>query len=235
MQKIDTVFFDAGNTLLRPAADEAQTFARLAAAMGAQVNLETVSSHIPTMYLLYDRLHSNDESFWQNDRRLRAIWLEMYNHLGELTDVPAKLRMQIAERAYEHYFSAQAWQPFDDTLPALQALQKRGVRMGIISNWESTLKGIISGLGLSSYFDCIISSAEVGLHKPMPEVFELALTSLDARPEQSLHIGDTISADIHGARAVGITPVLIDRENQHAQADSLRIEDLRHLLNIIGD
>ena len=234
MQKIDTVFFDAGNTLLQTATDESQTFARLAAETGIQLDVEVVRAQLPRMYQLYERLYRQDESFWQDEQRARAIWLQMYEYLGSLLAIPAELRPLLSQKVYTYYLSAKAWQLFDDAPQTLRALRDQDIKMGIISNCESTLVGIISGLGLSDFFGSVLVSADVGMHKPMPQMFELALSRLDALPENSLHVGDVISADVMGASAVGITPVLIDRDRQHSQIEGHHIQDLRQLLKIVG-
>jgi putative hydrolase of the HAD superfamily len=233
MQRIETIFFDVGNTLLQTADDEGQTFVRLAAEHGIDLSVDAVQSQIPSMYRLYEDLYSQDESFWQSTKRVREVWLKMYDYLGDLLRIPTKARPDISQKVYEHYFSPQAWRPFDDVTPTLLELKNRGIRMGIISNWESSLSLIINGLGMGDYFVSVVSSADVGLYKPMPEVFELALSQLAAIPEASLHVGDTVSADVEGARSVGIIPVLIDRNGRHQSANCHRIDDLRQLLDLI--
>jgi putative hydrolase of the HAD superfamily len=60
--------------------------------------------------------------------------------------------------------------------------------------------------------DTIVSSAEVGLHKPDPRIFELACERVGVAPHEAVHVGDHHYADVLGASAVGMTPVLIDRQ-----------------------
>ncbi len=86
-----------------------------------------------------------------------------------------------------------------------------GSQLGVISNWDGRLEGLLGGLGLAKYFDTVVSSACVGLHKPDPRIFELACTRLGVAPEEAAHVGDHHYADIVGATAVGMMPVLIDR------------------------
>ena len=73
------------------------------------------------------------------------------------------------------------------------------------------MEGLLGGLGLARYFDTVVSSASVGLHKPDPRIFELACARLGVAPEEAAHVGDHHYADIVGATAVGMMPVLIDR------------------------
>ena len=87
----------------------------------------------------------------------------------------------------------------------------------------------MDGLGLTPELETIVSSAEVGLHKPDPRIFELACERLGVDPVEAAHVGDHHYADIVGAQAVGMLPVLIDR---HAASITWRqgyVRDARRL------
>ena len=84
-------------------------------------------------------------------------------------------------------------------------------RLGILSNWGWHLPELCEQLGLASYFDFIVVSARVGCSKPNPCIFREMLRQAGTTPERTLHVGDSLSADVHGAQAVGITGVLVDR------------------------
>ena len=83
--------------------------------------------------------------------------------------------------------------------------------MGLISNWDRRLTTIVSGLGLHVHIDTVVSSADVGLHKPDPRIFEMAAQRVGVSPDRAAHVGDHLYADVVGANSVGMTPVLIDR------------------------
>jgi putative hydrolase of the HAD superfamily len=70
---------------------------------------------------------------------------------------------------------------------------------------------LIEGLGIAEKLETVVSSAEVGLHKPDPRIFELACARLGLLPSECAHVGDHHYADVIGAEAVGMSPVLIDR------------------------
>ena len=237
--RIDTVFFDVGHTLLTPALPEGRVFAEEAARHGVDLDPNKVQAFIPQMYVLYEELYEQDNSFWSDDQRAIAIWIEMYEYLCELTGVDQSKRSVIAHSVHKRYFTSESWCAYDDVAPALIELKARGVRMGLISNWDSSLEDIIIDLGFAQYFDVIISSAVAQLHKPMPEIFELALTRIGSSAAQSMHVGDNVSADVEGAHAVGITPVLIARSKsatdtfppQVAPPGTLVISKLTELLS----
>jgi putative hydrolase of the HAD superfamily len=118
----------------------------------------------------------------------------------------------LARRVYDEFGDPRRWRAYDDVIPALKRIAvDRRLKVGVISNWDSRLSELLSGLGLTSMLDAVISSADVGLHKPDPRIFQLACETLGVEPEHAVHVGDHHYADIVGASAVGMTPVMIDR------------------------
>ena len=104
------------------------------------------------------------------------------------------------------------FEPFPDTVPALRALREAGVKLVAASNWDVSLHEQLDRTGLTPLLDGAISSAEVGAPKPDPEIFVRALALAGARPDEALHVGDDVEADVGGALAAGLEPVLIDRD-----------------------
>jgi putative hydrolase of the HAD superfamily len=118
----------------------------------------------------------------------------------------------LARRVYDEFGRADRWRLYDDVLPAITRLKERGHLIGVISNWDGRLSMLLEGLGIAEMLDTIVSSAEVGLHKPDPRIFELACERVGVTPREAVHVGDHHYADVLGASAVGMTPVLIDRQ-----------------------
>ena len=104
------------------------------------------------------------------------------------------------------------FEPFPDTVPALRALRAAGVRVVAASNWDVSLHEQLANTGLTELLDGAVSSAEVGAPKPDPEIFARALALAGAAAEEALHVGDDVEADVRGALAAGLEPVLIDRD-----------------------
>jgi putative hydrolase of the HAD superfamily len=102
--------------------------------------------------------------------------------------------------------------PFADTVPALEALRARGLKLIVVSNWDVSLHEMLDRTGLRPLLDGAIASAELGVAKPDPAPFEAALALAGVSPAAAWHAGDDIEADVEGAAALGITPVLVDRE-----------------------
>ena len=105
------------------------------------------------------------------------------------------------DRLLEGQFTSDAWELYPDVEPMLVAVREMGVHIGVVSDWGSNLRDILAGLELDRYLDFVLPSGSVGLAKPNPAFFRLALDAADARPEEALMVGDSYRADIRGAWA----------------------------------
>ena len=122
------------------------------------------------------------------------------------------------------------FEPFPDAVPALRALRAAGLKLVAASNWDVSLHEQLDRTGLSGLLDGALSSAEVGAPKPDPEIFVRALALAGAQPDEAWHVGDDVEADVGGARAAGLEPVLIDRGGSlHAPPGVRRIASLAEL------
>jgi len=101
--------------------------------------------------------------------------------------------------------------PFPDAAPALRELRAAGHTLVVVSNWDCSLPEWLGPPGLLGLVDAVVSSAEVGAAKPDPAPFARGLELAGVRPEDALHVGDSLDNDVAGARAAGVRAVLLDR------------------------
>jgi putative hydrolase of the HAD superfamily len=101
------------------------------------------------------------------------------------------------------YVAALEFEPASGAVEAVAELERLGLRLAVVSNWDIALPGYLEQLGLAGRFDAVVTSAEAGAPKPDPRIFRLALERLRVRPERALHVGDA-DADEEGARAAGM-------------------------------
>lgn len=117
------------------------------------------------------------------------------------------------EELYQHYASGGAWRVAGGAAACLTALRDAGVKLAVVSNFDSRLRPILQDLQVSHLFDAIVVSAEEGYEKPAPEIFQAALGQLGIRdPKQAVHVGDDLAADFEGATAVGLNAWLWKRD-----------------------
>lgn len=102
------------------------------------------------------------------------------------------------------------WNPYEDTLPVLGALQDRGVKIGIVSNAGLNIRPVLDRGKMTDLIDSVVLSFEVGAVKPEPAIFTHALKDLDVSPERTLMVGDSWRDD-GGAAEIGIRTLILPR------------------------
>jgi len=207
---IRAVFFDVGNTLLFPYPSVSEVCREILADEGHIHDLSAIDALMPLVDEYYEDRYRTDDTFWTDEDETSGVWVGMYSLLCRrlgIADEPER----IARRVYDEFGDPARWRAYDDVAPAFRRLRARGIALGVISNWDSRLAQVLAGLGLGQLLETVVSSADVGLHKPDPRIFELACARLGVRPSEAAHVGDHHYADIVGATAVGMMPVLIDR------------------------
>uniref|UniRef100_UPI002627BFA0 HAD family hydrolase n=1 Tax=uncultured Meiothermus sp. TaxID=157471 RepID=UPI002627BFA0 len=124
---------------------------------------------------------------------------------------------EVAEYLRENWQSSHVWPVTPGAKEVLAELRSRGFKLGVVSNWDWTLPGVLRATGLADYFDYVGVSALEGVAKPDPRFFEIVLDELQVEPQQAIHIGDS-EDDINGAVAAGVRPVLFDAYKQNPRA-----------------
>src|SRR5688572_25308343 len=105
--------------------------------------------------------------------------------------------------------AALAFSAYPDSAPALRALRAAGLRLVVVSNWDASLHERLAETGLAPLVDGAIASAQLGAAKPDAVMFERGLALAGADRASAWHVGDSVAADVEGALAAGIRPVLI--------------------------
>ncbi|EPS70560.1 hypothetical protein M569_04202, partial [Genlisea aurea] len=108
------------------------------------------------------------------------------------------------EELYNYYTTEKAWHLCDpDAGNALEALRKAGVKVGVVSNFDTRLRPLLRALKCDHWFDAVAVSAEVEAEKPNPVIFLKACELLGVHPEDAVHVGDDRRNDVWGARDAG--------------------------------
>ena len=196
MASIEAVFLDAGGVLNLPAVAET---ARFLAAHGSEGTPETVER------LHYHAMLAHDEA-GGTGRAYLSGFLEAAGLSRNLVpELDAAIR-------------SAGWQPaIRSSLEALPALAATGVRLAIVSNSDGTVEERLGRAGVAQVgpgpgvaLVALIDSGAVGVEKPDPRIFELALTACGVGPQAAVHVGDSRLTDVAGAVAAGIRPLHLD-------------------------
>ncbi|HKB48696.1 MAG TPA: HAD-IA family hydrolase [Ktedonobacterales bacterium] len=236
-QSIRAVFFDAGYTLLAPHPSIVEIVQAACAARGTPVERACLEAHFLAAEATLRRLAREQPHTWANERAIVALWVRYFTELLRpcLEDTDEGELAACAAAVEASFNGAASYALYPDVLPALDALQGRGFTLGVISDWGIGLGLVLRHHDLVRYFDFAVVSAAVRHAKPDPALFATALRRADAIPDYALHIGDSYLLDVLGARAAGITPVLLDRAGRHdpAALDCLVVRDLYGLLALL--
>ncbi|OOZ37662.1 HAD family hydrolase [Solemya velesiana gill symbiont] len=122
---------------------------------------------------------------------------------------------------------------FDDVLPTLENLRKRGYLLGALTNGNAS----IQRLGIDHLFDFSVTAEEAGAAKPDPRMFELACQRSGVSTREMVHVGDEPTTDIEGAQSAGITAIWMNRGGIEWQMDSppdAEVRNMSELLDLAG-
>jgi putative hydrolase of the HAD superfamily len=209
-------------------------------ALGTLIELERPWPH------LVDELAARGVVVGEDDAR-RAMLAEMayYRaHHDEASDFPGlrDLRRRCAAviqgelhtalplaHVQEALLAAVRFRAYPEVPRTLARLRAAGSRLAIVSNWDISLHDVLERTALRSLVDAVVISAEEGVAKPDPAIFRAALARLGADGGAGLHVGDSLEADVAGARAAGLDAVLVVRDGDAAPAGVRVIHSLAEL------
>jgi putative hydrolase of the HAD superfamily len=232
------VFFDVAGTLIRVRDGVGEQYARVAARFGVIADPRALEREFPRAFRAAppmafpgsapERVPDLERLVW------RGIVRDVFAGAGRLQAFAPGAFDAYFSAVYRHFEDAATWDVYPDVRPALAALRSLGCPLGIISNFDSRVLGILAGLDLAASFDSVTLSSRVGATKPDPLIFARALARHGVRPEEAVHVGDSPSHDAEGARAAGLRAVLIDRAGRHAERPGLaRVDSLVALAEVI--
>jgi len=204
VSRFEAVLFDAGDTLIRLCGSGEKLLYRAAATLGVDALDAEEVAHVWRRVL--DRSGTAEELAKGRDLssdRHHEVWTALYRSAG-----CERLAPGLSERLYEFTVDARSWEAFPDTLPTLQALSERGVRLGVVSDTGFDLRPAMDLLGLTPFFQTVVMSFEYGVCKPAAKVFLTACDQLRVSPDRTLMVGDNPLTD-SGAVATGMHVFLL--------------------------
>lgn len=207
------VFFDAGHTLIYAHPGLGSIYEETTAGFGVRVPADRFAEVFIPVFKEATREYSatTTHSDAQDLAMWRAITRRIYDRIAPLGGIRFDSWF---EALYRRFGDPEVWRFYADVEPVLRQLKARGIRIGIISNWDTRLRRISDGLGLSRLVDFLVISAEAGVRKPSPGIFRLALEKAGVGPDEAVHVGDLPEEDGMGARRAGLRPILIDRRER---------------------
>jgi putative hydrolase of the HAD superfamily len=139
---------------------------------------------------------------------------------------------------YNIFSTAQPWSVYPDVVPALEIWRSHGIKLAVLSNFDSRLYPVLKALKLDKYFASVTISTEVGAAKPSPQIFQTAWQKHYLPADQILHIGDSFTADYEGALQAGLQSIWLDRHYQDTfpRQSSIHVcENLLECIDLVRD
>lgn len=197
------VWFDLGNTLVHVKKEKAYQ---------QKLQAYQIQRTIPEIALAF---HLADKTFMRDFPGLLGKGYEQYaekyfHTLHTFLNIdPNKLPGNFIEPEHPKQPKGK-WEAFPSTLQTLENLKEQGIRIGLISNWNDTARTVLDDTQLTSYFEKIIISSEVGMEKPDQRIFEIALDAIDIPADECIYVGDNYYDDVVGSKQVGMDSILIN-------------------------
>lgn len=227
------LIFDLGGTLMHARASWEPIHKQADEALAQSLRLHDIKLDAK---LFRARLH---EYYEQRDRDFQETTYHFVLHelLSELGH--AEVAESVLRSALDALYAVtqKNWQLENDTVETLDILRSEKYKLGIFSNAgdDKDVQDLIESFGIRSYFDFVLTSAACYYRKPHPRTFELSLAHWNATPEEAAMIGDSLEADIAGAKQAGLTAIWLTRRAQFKDEDMRRIKpdfSLRKLLEL---
>jgi len=159
--------------------------------------------------------------------RVGEAWRDYFRYvLGEVK-APKDAFEDIIDQLWDAHQRFGLWTvAIPGTPEALRRLKQQGYRMAVISNAEGRVEQDLASAGYDGLFETVVDSFVVGVEKPDPAIFKIALERIGASAEGALYLGDVPSVDVEGARSAGIAPVLLDRHDLYPDVDAPRMPSI---------
>jgi putative hydrolase of the HAD superfamily len=203
------VLLDVGDTLVRPDPSWRDVYA----GVFARHDVLATAAEFEAAFRAAWKEWQNEGPFEATEEasfaRLMALDRLVFDRLG-YPGLPESFFREVEQA----FLQRSAFYVYPDVIPALDAMQAGGLRLAVVSNWGWAAPELLQTLELARHFEVLSISARVGFQKPHPAIFEHALELLEVRPDEVVHVGDDVAADVAGARRAGIEAVLIDRKGR---------------------
>jgi putative hydrolase of the HAD superfamily len=196
------VIFDVFNTLVTAHADHQDTFLVGLRKAGVDASQELLAE-------LQAACEGLDHSESSGSRQAYVSWAtDTLSRVGQARpSIAAELAPRVVP-ALEQLHQA-PMVPMPGAAACLRALKQAGFLIAVCSNWGWDLNDDLAPTGLAREVDFVVTSAQVGYRKPHPRIYRFTMGLAGFRPGETVFVGDSLLADVLGARRVGIRSILL--------------------------
>jgi len=211
------ILFDLGGTLMHARGDWAPVFERADQALANQLGSHHIRLEAKTFRTrLHEYYEQRDKDF--QETTYHFVLRELLKGLGY-----ASVAESILRSALDAMFAVTQsnWALEEDTVAVIQKLKSQNYNLGIFSNAgdDKDVQELVESFGIHPHFDFVLTSAGCYYRKPHARAFEIALAQWSISPEDAVMVGDSLEADIFGAKKLGMQAIWITRRAQFTADD----------------
>lgn len=213
MQKPKVIFLDAVGTLFGVKGSVGEIYSAIAASFGVNVAPTLLNKAFYKSFKVSPPLAFTDVEFAQITQ-LEFLWWKViaYSTFTEVGVIEQFSNFDnFFSELYDYFANSDPWLVYPDVFSSLILWQNQGIELGIISNFDSRIYPVLKQLELDHFFRSITISSQTGFAKPHQHIFTTALKKHDCLSSQAWYVGDSLTEDYYGAKAIGMKPFLINR------------------------
>jgi putative hydrolase of the HAD superfamily len=207
------VLFDAVGTLIYPDPTVAEVYLAAARRFGSR---RTIGGIRQRFFAALSTSQAKGGPTCEANERER--WRKIVAQV--IDDVPENEK-DLFEELWSHFAAPEHWRLYDDVPPALSNLRQAGFELGIASNFDARLNGIVTGHQALAVCEAVFVSSEVGYTKPDARFFQEVERRLQVRAAQIALVGDDEMADVQGALAAGWRAIRLDRYGEVTRSEAI--------------
>ncbi|MGH9765950.1 MAG: HAD-IA family hydrolase [Blastocatellia bacterium] len=235
VRQVKVIFFDAAGTLIETRDGVGEIYSRVAREFGFEAEPQILQQNFAHSFRRQPPLAfpagtpdaaliELEKGWWRILVKTVFAGLGLFPRFDEFFD-----------EIFERFRGREFWRVYGDVAPALTELKRQGLKLSIISNFDSRLYGVLRACELDRFFDSVHISTHVGAAKPDAAIFQAALNHYVVEARQAWHVGDSLREDVEGAMAAGVNAVLLDRHSRFAEnAPATRITSLEQIGALLG-
>ena len=231
---IKAVFFDLYQTLICYDPPQEESLAKVLSELGIEITPEALRRPVVAADEFIYQENSRLPISKRSDEEKKSLFAQYQAMLLKEAGIEptSELIGSILSKMQQIKFNRVL---FDDVLPALTELKKRGLILGLISNVDSDITPLFDKLGLSPLLQVVITSQDMGYFKPQPEIFKEAAKQASIQVSEAMYIGDQYQIDVLGAKKAGMQGVLLDRNGYFEEVTrELKIQNLYQLVEYLS-
>lgn len=192
---------DAAGTLVRPWPSVGAVYGRTAREHGIEVSDEEVNTEF---YKTFGRLQTCKQT---NEGEESEFWRQVVTQTFRPFAGNKNLD-PLFEELWNLFAKGECWKLAEKAESTLNTLRVRGYELAVLSNNDARLRSVLADLKIDQAFDHLFISSEMGCEKPELEIFRKVEQTMDRKPNEILHLGDSHSRDFLGARKAGWSALL---------------------------